>query len=299
MNHKIDATTDLAALFGHPVEHSLSPIFMNYAMRRLGLNCRYLAFDIEPAHLKNAISSVRTLGLRGINITIPHKHAVLKHLDALDIDAQKIGAVNCIYTKQNHLFGTNTDHSGFIQSLKGRGYRLKDNEVLLIGCGGAARAVVYALWEEGVKKILLINRTQENARKFISWCKKSFKNLDMAYIGNPNTVKEKSASECTLIVNTTPVGMYPSASDCPLPPAFRLHKGQLVYDLIYNPESTMLLERARAEGAETINGLPMLILQGIYSLSLWFPERREEIVALSNPVLEYTKRYFRGEMNHE
>ena len=166
-------------------------------------------------------------------------------------------------------------------------------------CGGAARGVIYTLWKEDVRKIHLINRTPENARKFVSWCKKSFHDLDIAYIGNLRTIQKEITPECTLIVNTTPVGMYPSTDDCPLPQVFRFHKGQVIYDLIYNPESTMLIKRARDGGADTINGLEMLILQGIYSLLLWFPQRREEIVALSDPVLEYTKRCFRGEMDHE
>ena len=176
MDTAINATTGLAALFGHPVEHSLSPLFMNYAMQILKLNCRYLAFDIEPDRLRDAIATIRTLSLKGINVTIPNKHAVLEYLDNLDADAQNIGAVNCIYKRGELLVGANTDHRGFIQPLKERGYGLRDIEVLLAGCGGAARGVVYALWKEGIKKIHLINRTPENARKFIRWCKKSLLN---------------------------------------------------------------------------------------------------------------------------
>jgi shikimate dehydrogenase len=298
MDTAINATTGLAALFGHPVEHSLSPLFMNYAMQMLQLNCRYLAFDVEPGSLKDALSSMRTLGCYGINITIPHKNAVIKYLDTLDTDAQKIGAVNCIYRKGKLLVGTNTDHRGFIQPLKERGYGLSKIEALLIGCGGAARGVVYALWKEGVKKILLVNRTQKNAQKFIYWCKKSLQDLDIDYIGSFRKIKKEAISECGLIINTTPVGMYPATDDCPLPEEFSLHKGQAVYDLVYNPESTRLLQRARDDGADVIKGLQMLILQGIYSLSLWFPQKKDEIVSLSDAVLEYTKRYFRGDREH-
>ncbi|UCB44881.1 MAG: shikimate dehydrogenase [Spirochaetota bacterium] len=298
MSTAIDAKTGLAVLIGHPVEHSLSPLFMNYAMQRLELNCRYLAFDTKPDCLGDTIASMRTLGLKGINITIPHKNEAPKYVDDLDSDARKIGAVNCIYRKGEHLIGTNTDHSGFIHPLKERGYELNAIEVLLIGCGGAARGVVYALWNEGVRIIHLINRTRENAQKFITWCNKSLQDLDIAYIGNLRSIQNKATPECRLVINTTPVGMYPASDDCPLPEEFRLHKGQVVYDLVYNPETTMLLQRARNDGADVINGLPMLILQGIYSLSLWFPQKKDKIISLSNPVLEYTKRYFKGDREH-
>jgi shikimate dehydrogenase len=288
----IDATTGLAALYGHPVGHSLSPLFMNHAMQVLGLNCKYLAFDIEPDRLKDAITSVRALDLEGVNITIPHKHEAVRYLDNLDEDALRIEAVNCIYKRGGRLVGANTDHAGFIQPLKERGYGLRGTEALLLGCGGAARAVVYALWKEGIRKIHLMNRTPQNARNFITWCNKSLKALDIGYLGKLGTASKETAHECTLIINTTPVGMYPSEGGCPLPPDFEMHKGQVVYDLVYNPEATVLLQRAGASGAETVKGLDMLILQGMCSLSLWFPERKEEIASLSGSVLEFARRAF-------
>jgi shikimate dehydrogenase len=290
MDSAINATTGLAALYGHPVGHSLSPLFMNHAMQLLGLNCRYLAFDIEPDRLRDAITSVRTLDMEGVNITIPFKQAAVRYLDNLDEDALHIEAVNCIYKRGVRLIGTNTDHAGFVQPLKERGYGLGGAEALLLGCGGAARAVVYALWKEGIRKIHLLNRTPHNARNFIRWCNKSFKALEIGYLGNLSTAPKETAHECSFIINTTPVGMYPSEGGCPLPPDFDLHKGQVVYDLVYNPEATILLQRASASGAETVKGLEMLILQGMHSLSLWFPERSEEIASLSGSVLEFARR---------
>jgi len=288
---KIDAATVALGLFGHPVGHSLSPRFMNYAIKRLEINARYFAFDVAAVDLKNALEGIRALGFVGINITIPHKSAVIQHLDRVEEDADRIGAINCIYREGRLLIGANTDHSGFLRPLRERGISLKLQEAMLLGCGGAARAASYALFNEGVSGIHVVNRTKEHAIDFIEWCEGRFPGLACSYIGNSARVSRHTAEGCGIIVNTTPVGMLPGTGASPLPSRIEIGEHQVVYDLIYNPKETTLLQRARSSGATVINGLEMLISQGLFALTRWFPDRKEKILALERELLEYTERF--------
>ncbi len=285
----INAKTKVVGLFGHPVAHSISPMFMNYTLDRLGLNYKYLAFDIKENNLKSALASAKALGFRGINITIPYKSIVQQYLDEAETEVQTIGAVNCIVNREGFLHGANTDHYGFIQPLKDRGFCAKNKKAFIIGCGGAARSVVYALIKDGIESIYLTNRTKKNALQFIEWCKKSLNYSNIIYMGDNIRFSQDSFRESNIIINSTPVGMYPENDACPIPEEIQFHKSQIVYDLIYNPPETVLLKRARNNGATTINGFEMLIVQGLFSLVLWFPEKRDEIFSIQKDVVTFAE----------
>jgi shikimate dehydrogenase len=275
-------------LFGNPVEHSFSPLFMNHALRRLGLNHHYLAFTIGPGGLGAAVQAIRTLGFRGVNVTIPFKRAVFEHLESIDVTAARIGAVNCIVNDEGLLGGFNTDYLGFLKPLRDRGYSLKEKSVLLIGSGGAARAVIAGCVEEGVAEITVVNRTRENGLDLTRWCTRTLNYPSISFHGDAPSLAMETFSTFDLIVNTTPVGMYPRRGDSPLPEHLRFGNHQRVYDLIYNPWHTMLLKKAESDGASVLNGFEMLIIQGLYSLTLWFPERADEVMDLQEEILSYT-----------
>ena len=286
----MDAGTKLIGIFGHPVHHSLSPLFMNEALKSLEINCAYLAFDVEGGRLDGAIRALKTLGWVGSNVTIPHKQAAAALVDSLSEDAAAIGAVNCIVNRGGSLEGHNTDHLGFVEPLRERGLALEGSTVALIGCGGAARGVLYALAKEKAAKVYLINRTEKHAREFIAWAGESLRYRTIDYIGGyggagGNAALGRAVGEARLVVNTTPVGMHPRGGSSPIPRGIAFHEGALAYDIIYNPFKTEFLRSAVSGGAAALNGLPMLIHQGLHSLALWFPERGPEIFALRAKLL--------------
>lgn len=290
MSRGIDAGTGLLGLLGHPVEHSLSPLFMNRALEELSLNFRYLAFGIPPPDLEAAVAGLRSLGLRGANVTIPHKQAVIPLLDRIDGEARSIGAVNCITRRGGGLAGGNTDHLGFIKPLADRRVDLREARALVIGCGGGARAVVYALVREGIGELVLANRSGRRARELLAWCGEELGFRKASWIGPGTAVTQELADRCNLVVNTTPVGMFPRTRDCPVAGNLVFGPGRVVYDLVYNPPETRLLALARRGGAEAVNGLDMLVTQGLYALARWFPWKKEQIFSLQHDIITYTRR---------
>ena len=289
---EINTSTKLTGLFGHPVEHTLSPLFMNFIFNRLNLNSRYIAFDIKQENIKDALHSLRILGFKGVNVTIPYKQSVFKSIESLSDDAMLIGAVNCIVNKNGLLYGHNTDHLGFIKPLEDRDLKIRDDSAIIIGCGGAARSVLYALMKKGINRVYLINRTEKNADNFILWSKETLQFKEIAYIGAKNALSQGIVNDTALIINTTPVGMFPDIKNNPLPEGITFKSGHTVYDLIYNPEKTAILKKAEKHGAQAINGFEMLILQGLYSCGLWFPDKKEQIFSIQRKVVSYTKKQF-------
>jgi len=289
---EINTSTKLTGLFGHPVEHTLSPLFMNFIFNRLNLNSRYIAFDIKQENIKDALHSLRILGFKGVNVTIPYKQSVFKSIESLSDDAMLIGAVNCIVNKNGLLYGHNTDHLGFIKPLGDRDLKIRDESAIIIGCGGAARSVLYALMKKGIYRIYLINRTKKNADNFILWSKETLQFKEITYIGDKNALSQGIVNDTALIINTTPVGMFPDIKNNPLPEGITFKSGHIVYDLIYNPDKTAILKKAEKEGAQAINGFEMLILQGLYSCGLWFPDKKEQIFSIQRKVMSYTKKQF-------
>ncbi len=259
----MDAGTGVVGLIGHPVGHSKSPEMMNRAFRALGLPFVYLAFDVSPAELGTAVRGMRALGFRGWNVTIPHKVAVLEHLDEVEETAREIGAVNTVVAREGRLVGYNTDGEGYLRSLVDEtGLDLVEQKVLILGAGGAARAVAHALAGAGVKSITIANRTREKAERLAASLRK----------GDARAVSllevERVIGETTLLVQTTSVGMYPETEAIPIDPSL-LHERMTVSDLIYRPRKTLLLREAEARGARIHGGLGMLLHQAALAFEKW------------------------------
>lgn len=260
----MDNQTVLTGLFGLPVGHSLSPDMHNAAFRELGLNFAYMAFAIEKDQLRAAVEGIRAMSIRGVNVTIPHKVRVMEFLDEIDPEALSIGAVNTIVNDKGKLIGYNTDGRGYVRSLvEETGIKLKDKKVLLVGAGGAARAVGVSLALEGIKQITVANRSIEKAAEL---CDVLTQNVGTAV---PIPLDEiKDLKEVDIIINTTSVGMYPEIDDIPIPKEV-LHTELLVSDLIYNPFQTKLLKEGQKIGSKTHNGLGMFVHQGALAFELW------------------------------
>ena len=269
----ITSRTAIFGVIGNPIEHSLSPLLHNHVLARLGLDYRYLAFRVAREDLAGLGSAARILGIRGLNVTIPHKEAVVAQMDALTLEARDVGAVNTIGVDQEgRLVGHNTDTAGFLNSLEIRGVddRIKDQAAVLIGAGGAARAILYCLIKLGADPIRLVNRTVRRAEELAEWCGNFAPGTPVEIIpGSDEKTVAKTVKEAFITVNVTPLGMAPDVRSAPLPDNILPESGAVVYDTIYNPLRTLLMERAEKGGCQVIGGLDMLIIQGMESLSWW------------------------------
>jgi shikimate dehydrogenase len=269
---KITGTTEIYGILGHPVTHSLSPIIHNAAFQALGLDCCYLPFDVGPRDLKKGIQGLSALGIKGFNLTIPHKEAVIDLLDEVSSEAARIGAVNTVLIRQGRLIGYNTDGHGFVNAFQEEtGVSLRGKKVLLLGAGGAARAVAFRLAQEEIESMLIINRTLSSAKALIRDLGKKFRRVNWSAKSFSSTagarVLQAPSGGTDVIVNATSVGMRPN-DPLILPKSF-LTSGQVVCDLIYRPSKTKLLLAAEAAGAKSVNGLGMLIHQGALAFELW------------------------------
>ncbi|MFQ3610713.1 MAG: shikimate dehydrogenase, partial [Fimbriimonadales bacterium] len=248
----IDSHTQLVGVLGYPVRHSLSPPMHNRAFAHLGLNWVYLAFEVLPESLSDAIAGMRGLGIRGLNLTIPHKEAVCALVDRLSSTAQAIGAVNTLYWDGNQLVGDNTDSEGFLRALAQEGVQPDGMRVLVVGAGGSARAIVHALQSRGCE-VLLANRTPERAHQLaqafgietvVPLCAESLKAVLPGVQG---------------VVNCTSLGMNPHSDTTPDVPLEHLPRSAWVCDLVYRPLQTRFLRTAQALGLKPVGGLGMLV----------------------------------------
>jgi shikimate dehydrogenase len=253
---RTSGNTRVAGVIGSPVKHSLSPVLHNAAFRALDLDWVFLAFEVPSGDAVSAVTGARSLGIQGLSVTMPHKAAVLPALDRLSPAAERLGAVNTITTRGGLLVGESTDGPGFIDALReDEGFDPAGRRCVVLGAGGAARAVVLALAEAGATDITVVNRTPERAE------------AAAALAGASGRAGSAEAVEgADLVINATPVGM----TDGELPvDAARLGPGQLVVDLVYHPAVTPLVSAARARGATAVNGLGMLIHQAAHAFLLW------------------------------
>lgn len=270
MKDKIDTDTKVLGLIGNPVEDSLSPKLQNRAIDELGLNYRYFAFPVEEGSVKEAVTGARALGLKGLNVTVPHKEKTAELADELTDAAEAIGAVNTVLFRENGgILGDNTDWTGFLESLKLRDSNPEGQSCLVFGAGGGARGVVYGLIQGGAKEIMVANRTYERAKKLVKDMKDLEADAELAARSLDEEELEGSVEAADLIVNATSVGMGDSRGKSIWNRTECFQAGQLVYDLIYNPRPTKFLKLAGGQGAETVGGLDMLILQGLASLKKW------------------------------
>ena len=264
--NQINADTRFAGILGHPVGHSLSPLIHNTAFTAQGLNCCYVALDVSPKRLRAAVHGLAALGFMGANVTIPHKEAVLPLMDSLSDEARAVGAVNTIVCKEDILHGDNTDIAGFLAPLAGRS--LHGDRMIILGAGGAARAVAYGLLKAfAPSRLVLAARRIEQAQTLVADLAPhdSHDALMAVHMNQARTHVRTS----TLIINTTPVGMYPGVDVSPWPKGEDFHTGQLVYDLVYRPLRTRLLGSAQRSGADIIGGLEMLLQQAAAAYVQW------------------------------
>lgn len=268
----ITGKTNIVGLIGYPVSHSVSPQMHNAAFAKLELDWCYIPLPVATAPaalIGEAVIGLRALGLRGANVTVPHKQAVMPHLDTLTQAAQAIGAVNTIRVEPNGTFlGDNTDARGFIMDLTSHNVLLEGKRALVLGAGGSARAVVYGLAQAGCTALTILNRTVEKARALADVMQPLFPDCVIHVDALPTGIPEHTA-QADLIVNCTSLGMSPHVAATPWDIDVPFHAGQTVYDLIYNPSLTQLLVKAAADGARTIGGLGMLVWQGAISFELW------------------------------
>ena len=261
----ISGKTSVFGIFGYPVEHTFSPGMHNAAFAKIKRDACYVPFAVAPADLGRAVRAVVPLGICGLNITIPHKETIIPFLDDLTDDARMIGAVNTIEVNRGKLIGHNTDGRGFLRSLREEtGFRPKGKTILMVGSGGAARAVAINLALSGVHSILLCDIDAVKAVKLSRDIQN--KTATRVKVVDPGDL-EKSAQVGECIINATPLGL--KAGD-PLPiPRQLIRKDLLVCDLVYNPPSTPLLKAARSAGAATLSGIGMLLYQGVIAFEIW------------------------------
>lgn len=254
-------------MLAHPAGHSISPTMHNAAFEKLGINAHYEALDVPPDSLEAVVAGLRQKDVYGANVTIPHKLAVLPLMDALSEAAKQIGAVNTIVNEEGKLHGHNTDATGFLRALRDDGqFSPKSKRVVMLGAGGAARAVAYALLKAGVADLGVYNRTESKAETLVN---------DFSPLGAISHLPEETLNQAIqaadLLVNTTSVGMEKAGLDPKVSP---LKEGNLpargfVSDLVYRPETTQLMRDAMAAGLKVQNGLPMLVYQGAESFECW------------------------------
>ena len=268
MSNTISGKTQICGVIGDPIEHSMSPAMHNAAFRELGLDFVYVAFKVSKDSLSNAIHGMRALNIKGLNVTIPHKVTVIPLLDKLDPLAEKIGAVNTIVNDKGILTGYNTDADGFLQVLLEKGTEPKGKNVVILGAGGASRAISFILAERGANLIIL-NRKLE-----LDWAEELA--LQISQLFNKKTtaleLNEKNSAKALekahILVNATSVGMHPDINKTPVSSTL-LKAGLTVFDIVYNPLQTRLRKDADAVGAWTISGLDMLAWQGALAFEKW------------------------------
>lgn len=263
---KIDAKTKLYGIFGNPVEHSLSPILHNAVFKRLKMDCVYMAFRVEPGCLGLAFEGMRSIGIRGVNVTIPFKEDAVNFVDEVPEDLDRLtGAINTVVQKDGRLYGYNTDGLGFLQALHEElSFKPQGKDVLVIGAGGAARGVVFALAHAGADRIFICNRSRERARGLAEYASTYFSETEIVSLESFGDMPDKKMD---LVINATSCGMKGN-QDLPMDWGL-IREPKAAYDLVYTPSETLWLKEAKRIGIPCANGLGMLVAQGAISFERW------------------------------
>ncbi len=261
---------ELTGCFGYPVAENPTQAMIEPAYQAMGLNWRYLTMEVKPNDLADAVRGMRAIGARGFNCTIPHKVAVIEHLDGLGESAELMGAVNCVVARDGQLIGENTDGKGFVSSLK----EICDpagKSLLLLGAGGAARAISVEMALAGVHKIIVVNRSVDRGRQLESLLNGPVRdvvgNLDVEFI--PQAGDYAIPADIDILVNATSIGLFPNVDDQVPIDADSIRSKLVVADVIPNPPNTHLVRHARAKGCQVIDGLGMLVAQGVIGIEYW------------------------------
>lgn len=279
---EISGKTKVFCVIGDPIEHSLSPVMYNAAFRHLKLDAVYVAFKVEKENLKGALKGMRSLGICGMNVTMPHKTAIINYLDEIEPTAKFVGAVNTVLNKNGKLAGFNTDGVGTIKALKENGVDPKGKKFLLLGAGGAGRAIAFQLAREA-DELTILNRDPNKAKLLAGMLQKKFKTK---VIGNGltyNILKER-LKKMDVLINATSVGMHPHEDQTLVEKAL-LRPELVVMDIVYNPVETKLLKDAKSVGAKVIHGIDMLVFQGAASFEVWW-NRSAPIGVMSSAIMK-------------
>ncbi|MBZ9570638.1 shikimate dehydrogenase [Methanobrevibacter sp. TMH8] len=281
----IDGTTKVIGVIGNPIGHTLSPIMFNAAFKAMNMNYIYVPFKVEKNDLKNAIRGAKALGIKGLNVTIPHKQKVINQLDKFDIMANLIGAVNTIDFKDGVSKGYNTDCVGAVKAIK-EICEIKNKNVVIVGAGGSARAIAFQIAIEEANNITMINRSSKKAKSLIYDIKTllsadytdhskldditiDFSHIDLNFNYGELADLPKYLKDADILIDTTPVGMYPNVNDIPIASKEMMHSDLVVNDIVYNPLLTSLLKEAKKADAKIVSGIKMLLYQGAENFKIW------------------------------
>jgi shikimate dehydrogenase len=262
----ISGKTRVCGVIGDPIEHTLSPIIHNAAFNSLNLDIVFLAFKVNFQEVGSALAGMRALNFVGLNVTMPHKKAVISYLDGIDPDAKFLDSINTINKKDSKLIGFNTDGIGALKALRENGVNPQEKRVLLLGAGGAATAIAYTLAKES-NELVILNRTPAQAEKLANILKITGNKKVIAGSLSPNTIQQ-SLKNSDILVNATSVGMEPNTHQSLVLPEW-LKPDLVVMDIIYKPIETKLAKYAKAAGAKVVSGVEMLIYQGATSFEIW------------------------------
>lgn len=275
-------------IIGCPVGHSLSPLMHNEALRHWGIAGCYVPFEVKPGDIPAAVQGLMALGVGGVNVTIPHKQAVVEHLDELDPVAKAMGAVNTIKFNGSRAVGYNTDGAGFVTSLKeDAGQKVNGKKVLLIGAGGAARGLAVKLAMEGVSELFVVNRTPQKGEALVRHLEASLSYSSAEFVPLKTETVRELLPRVEIVINATSVGMG-GGTELPISPE-GIDGRHLVCDIVYTPLETLFLKECRQRGARTLDGLGMLIYQGDLAFQIW-TGKRFPAVRIRNILVERLKK---------
>ncbi|MCI8996028.1 MAG: shikimate dehydrogenase [Lachnospiraceae bacterium] len=260
---------ELVGVFGCPVEENPTGVMEEAAFAKLGLNYRYLTIRVEKGNLKPAMEAVRAFQMRGVNLTIPHKVEVLQYLDELSPAAKIIGAVNTVVNRDGKLWGENTDGKGFLLSLEQEGVQVGGKHVVILGAGGAARAIAVEAALAGAEKLTIINRSRERGEELAALLQRETP-AQAEYLAWEGAVKIPEGAD--ILIQATCIGLFPHVQDKPEIDYDTVASSMVVSDVVFNDPHTLFLQEAQKRGAKTVNGLGMLVNQGARNFTLWTGE---------------------------
>ncbi|MHA1731402.1 MAG: shikimate dehydrogenase [Promethearchaeota archaeon] len=263
---RVTAATKILAVIGDPIEHSMSPKMHNAALRELSLDYVYVAFHVRPRDLGKAVDGFRALDVRGINVTIPHKVTVMEFLDEIEPTAANIGAINTIKNEDGFLKAKNTDGEGAMKGLRDSGFEPKGKRAVVVGAGGAARALTFFLARE-VENLEIFDISAPTVNQLVDNLRGAYDTPITGHTAEPASL-EGALRDADLLVNASPVGMYPKVDDSPVDAGW-LHPDLFVFDVIYNPLETKLVREAKAVGCRTLSGIEMFVNQGAIAFEWW------------------------------
>ncbi|MBP5281353.1 MAG: shikimate dehydrogenase [Lachnospiraceae bacterium] len=286
----IDGRTKTCGLIGDPVEHTMSPAIHNFLAEKTGQNLAYLPYRVEEADLEAAVDGAYALGILGMNVTVPHKSAVIPFLDDIDPLAERIGAVNTLVRTDEGFKGYNTDMPGLYRAMQSDGIELKGESVLILGAGGVARAVAVMLADKGLEKIYILNRTLRRAEE-IAREVNEMTGKELVLPMDLGRWNELPRDRKYIAIQATKVGMFPMTEEAVIADEAFYQMLKLGYDLVYNPMDTKFMQLVRAAGGKSFNGFKMLLYQGIIAFELWTGESISEELAMQ------TYEYVLGQMH--